>query len=309
MKNFRNIVMLAILAVFFAWYGLNWAYKTQYREPRTRLGGEIAKLKKEIEAGKGNLARWNQESAQNIGYFYRSLPRQPNDARSQYSFWLLELLQYCGVEGADVNSNNPTRAVYGVNFQFNVRGTCSLEQFTRLLFEFYFASYLHRITAMSLAPVDGKEGQVRFAMTVNALRLRQRQEQDPYPPQSQLPPSFPFRRLYSDKLDDYRLIVDRNMMQAAKGGVDRADYTFLTAINAVDDVPEIWLTCRTDDMVTKVKVGEPVRIGSFRGKVVEIVGQEDVVFERNGMRWLVALGECLNEASALPPEVFWDPVH
>lgn len=302
--------MLGVLAIFFAWYGLSWAYETLYREPRTRLGGEITKLKAEIETGKGNLTRWNQECTQFIGFYYRSLPRQPNDARWLYSAWLLELLKYCGVEAPDVNSGNPTRAAYGVNYNFNVRGTCSLDQFSRLLFEFYFASYLHRITAMSLAPVDGKEGQVRFAMTVNALGLRPRQAQDPYPMLNQLPRYYPsIRRLHFDKLDAYHLIADRNLMQAAKGGVDRADYTYLTAINVIDEVPEIWLTVRTDDSVTKARKGDSVRIGSFRAQVVEIIGQEDVVFERNGMRWLVALGDCLNEAYALPPEGFWnDPV-
>ncbi len=306
MKNIRNIVMFAVLTAFFAWYGVSWGYRTLYREPRKRLGGEIAKFKTEIETGKSNCAMWNQGYDQFCGFYARSLPRLPNEARSLYTQWLLELLKYCNVEGGDVGGNNPTRAVFGLNFRFNVKGTCSLDQLTRLLFEFYCASYLHRIAAMTLVPVDGKEGQVNFNMTIDAIRLQQPFEAAPYPLQDQLPRFYPYVvRLQSNNPEAYRLISERNLMQAAKGGVDRADYAYLTAINLVDGVPEVWLTLRTDDSITRAKKGDTVRIGSFRATVVDIIGQEDMLFERDGMRWLVTLGDCLNQAYAVAPEAVW----
>lgn len=315
MNNLRNIVTLAVLACFFAWYGIDWAYGTLYQQPRQRLGDEMAKLKAEIATGKNNVAAWTQGYNQFSGFYARSLPRLPNEAQSLYTQWLLELLKYCDVKGGDVNSQNPTRTAFGLHFRFTVRGTCSLDQWSRLLFEFYYASYLHRIAAMTLTPVDGKEGQITFTLTIDALRLQQPFEAAPFPLRDRLPDFYPYiSRLASNRLEDYQIIAKRNLMQAAKGGVDRADYTYLTAINQVDGVPEVWLTDRTGradgaadvgaDGIWKVKKGDALRIGSFRATVVDVLGQEDVIFERDGMRWLVALGDCLNQAYALAPEAF-----
>ena len=300
MNNFRNLVMLGILAIFFAWYGLSWAYESLYREPRKRLGAEIKKLEEEIAFGKQNVTTMTQGYNQLVGFYMRSLPRTPNDARSLYTFWLLELLKYCDIEAGDVTGNNPTRAAFGLNYRFNVRGTCSLDRLSRLLFEFYYAPFLHRVTSMTIAPVEGKEDVITVTLTVDALALRPPFQQAPYPLQNQLPTGY-IPRLRSNDLTAYHVIADRNLLQAAKGGVDKADYAYLTAINQVDDQTEIWLTVRTDNGIIKAKKGEAIRVGSFRGTVEDIF-EQDVVFNRDGMRWLMTLGDCLNRAFALAPE-------
>jgi hypothetical protein len=302
MKNIRNVLMLGLLAFFFAWYGFSWAYQSLYREPRQRLGGEIDKLKKEIEHGKNNADLMFQAVGQNQIYYFRSLPQIPNEASSQYSLWLFELLKHCDIEKSEVNDSNPTRTMFGLNYRFTVRGVCSFDQLSRFLFEFYYAPFLHRITVMSVIPVEGSEERITCSLTIDVLALRPPNPQAAYPSKNQLPTGY-IPRLKSNDLTIYRVIADRNLLQAAKGGVDRADYTYLTAINAVDDQPEIWLTVRTDDSIVKAKQGDLIRIGSFRAEIVEI-SEQDVVFEREGMRWLVTLGDCLNQAFALPPEVF-----
>lgn len=302
MKNTRNIVMLALLGLFFAWYGVSWAYRSLYREPRERLGTRIAQYRQGIEQGRQNISMMQQVVGQNQLLYYRSLPRIMNDAQS-YSFWLLELLKYCDVENADVSSDNPTRTTFGMNYRFQVRGTCTLDRLSRLLFEFYYAPFLHKIVAMTIVPVEGREDFVSISLTVDAIAIRPATPQSPYPSPSQLPTGH-FRRLRSADPADYRVIADRNLLQAARGGVDRADYAYLTAINRIDDRTELWFSVRTDNSVVKAALGDSIRIGSFRGTVAEILDQ-DVVFERDGMRWLVALGDCLNQAFALPPESVW----
>ena len=42
-------------------------------------------------------------------------------------------------------------------------------------------------------------------------------------------------------------------------------------------------------------------LGQFQGQLTEI-NDDDVILEADGERWLVALGENLGEAFALPPE-------
>jgi hypothetical protein len=301
MKSFRNIIMLTLLGLFFAWYAATWAYESLYNEPRQRLGRELTKLKQEIETGKQNFALMSQGFEQNKAYYYRSLPRVPNDAKSQYSFWLLELLKYCGIDNANVDGNNPSRIAFGADYRFNVRGTCSFEQLSRLMFEFYYAPFLHRITAMTITPVEGKAGTMTISLTIDALALQPRSPNDPYPLLNQIPTGWYVPRLMSNDLNTYGIIAERNLLQTAKGGVDKADYTFLTAINQIDGQPEIWLTIRTDNSIVKAKQGEPIHIGSFSGTVMEIL-EQDAVLERSGTRWLITLGDCLNQAFALPPE-------
>jgi hypothetical protein len=153
---------------------------------------------------------------------------------------------------------------------------------------------------MAMAPVEGKEEQVAIALTIDVLALRPESAQSPYPSPNQLPTGY-IQRLKSRDLTTYQVIAERNLLQAARGGVDRADYTYLTAMNLIDGEPEIWLTVRTDESVVKVKRGDSVRIGSFRAQVTDIF-EQDVLFDRDGMSWLVGLGDCLNQAFALPPE-------
>jgi len=300
MTNLRNVITVGLLVVFFVWYGTAWAYRSLYKEPRQRLNGQIAQLQQGIDAKKKSIAFMQQFWSTNQILYYRSLPRSPNDVQSLYRYWLLELLRFCDVEDGDVGSDNPTRTNFGGrNHRFHVRGICSLDQLSRLLFEFYYAPFLHRITAMSITPQEKSE-KVAVSLTIDGLAI-------PTPFQNnQLPYGFYHQRLASNRLETYHVIAERNLLQAARGGVDKADFTFLTGINRTDDESEAWFTIRTDGSVLKVKTGEQIAVGSVRATIKEIL-DEDVVFERDGMLWLLTLGECLNQAFALPKEVPMPP--
>jgi hypothetical protein len=291
--------MLCILAIFFAWYGTTWAYQNLYKEPRQRLGEKIAQLRQGIETKTQSIAFMKQYRATNQILYYRSLPRVESDVRSQYTFWMLELLKFCDVESPDVNSDNRTPTNFGgFNYRFHVRGVCSFDQLSRLLFEFYYAPFLHRITAMTITPQEKSE-KVVVSLTIDGLSIKPALLTDPYPLLNQLPLGQYYQRLASNQLETYHVIAERNLLQAVRGGVDKADYTFLTGINQIDGEYEAWFTTRTDGSVLKPKLGEQITVGSVRATIKEILN-EDVVFERNGSLWLLTLGECLNQAFALP---------
>ena len=250
---------------------------------------------------KNNIAIMRQFNANHEIFYYRSLPRLPNDVRSLYTFWLLELLKFCDVEGSDVNSDNPTPTRFrSYNYHFHVRGACSLDQLSRLLFEFYYAPFLHRITAMTITPQENSE-KVSIALTIDGLSIPPPFSTSPVPLTNQLPYGFYHPRLASNQLETYQVIAERNLLQAVRGGVDKADYTFLTGINQIDGENEAWFSVRTDGSVLKAKLGERISIGSVRATIKEILG-EDLVFDRDGSLWLLTLGECLNQAFALPKE-------
>jgi len=297
----RNFILIVCLALFLVWYVSTWAYQTHYLEPRKRLGDEIAKLSGEIARGKSDRDTMNQFNMQNQGFYYRTLPQVPNEVRFQYSLWLLELLQYSGLENNNVEHGSHFRSPPNSpnwTFQFSIRCTGSLSQLSYFLFEFYCAPFLHRITSMTLTPIEGNPEQLSLSMTVNALALNTY----PYPPPlgNQMPTGY-IGRLVSNDLTTYQVIANRNLLQTARGGIDRADYTFLTGIIELDKQTEVWFSVRTDDSVIKAKLGDPIQSGSFSGRVVEILDR-DIVLERNGERWLLTTGESLNEAFALPPE-------
>jgi len=295
----RNIILIIGLSLFLIWYVGSWAYQSQYLAPRKKLGDEIARYTQAIDGGKQNVAAMRLFWEQNAGYYYRSLPAAPNDARSQYGFWLLELLQYSGFENVSVSDAQPTRVVLGANYPFTIRCTGSLSQLSYFLFEFYYAPFLHRIASLTLTPMEGNTEKQTFSLTINALALDSRF----YPLPNQLPQGFFIPRLFFNDLTMYQVISDRNLLQTAKGGVDRADYTFLTGIiEKTGDPTEAWFSVRTDDSRIVAKLGDSIESGSFSGKIVEILEQDIVLERRDGSRWLLASGESLNEAFALPPE-------
>ena len=293
----RNLILIVGLALFLVWYVSAWAYRELYIAPRKELGDEIAKLSGEIEYGQSKLAAMTQTWNQNQGYYLRSLPPAPNDAR-QYSFWLLELLQYSGLDDCNVGDGAYSMAQLGANYRFTVRCAGSLSQLSYFLFEFYYAPFFHRMTTMTLVPTEGNRERLTFAMTVNVLALDARY--NPYPVTNRLPTGYISRLWFQDPAL-YNVIAERNIMQTAKGGVDRADYTFFTSIFTSDGEAEVWFSVWTDDSTIKTKLGDSIHSGSFSGRVVEILNQ-DIVLDRNGTRWLLTLGESLNEAFALPPE-------
>ena len=294
----RNSILIVGLALFLVWYVSAWAYQTLYLEPRKELGDKINELSSQIVTRRNSLNAMTQFNTQNAGFYWRTLPSSRNEAQSQYSFWLLELLLYSGFENNHVNPSAPVQVPSGASFQFNVQCTGTLAQISYFLFEFYHAPFLHRLTTMTLAPAEGNPEQLTFSMVINALALNTYPYQPPLG--NQMPTGYISRLAFSE-FAMYQVIANRNLLQTAKGGIDLADYTFLSAILDRNNQTEVWFSVRTNDSTIKAKLGDLIQSGSFSGRLVEILDQ-DIVLDRNGERWLLANGESLNQAFALPPE-------
>lgn len=104
-------------------------------------------------------------------YVVRSLPGDPERARSVYQKWLLNLVDKHEVAGAAINATMsiPVGDLYR-RFSFDVKGNAGLPQFIDLLHGFYGKDYLHRIRDFAIAPARDKEG-MDFKMTVDAIVL------------------------------------------------------------------------------------------------------------------------------------------
>ena len=307
MNNTRNVIMFGLLAVFFVWYGTTLAYRTLYKEPRRRLNEKITQLRQEIDKKRQSIAFMRQHWETNQNFYYRSLPRVPDAVRWQYKEWMSDVLEHCGVENDNVSSNNPARTNFGgIHYQFHVSGICTVGQLCQLLFELYYAPFLHRITAMSITPQEKSE-KVAISLTIDGLSIPPPVANSPYPPLNQLTLGFYHQRLAANQLEAYHVIAERNLnlLRAARGGVDEADWTRLTGFNPIVGEQEAWFTIntRSDNGVVKAKPGEQIAIGSFRATIKEILVDDDIVIlDRDGTLWLLAVGEQLNNAFALPPE-------
>jgi len=263
-------------------------------ETRRELGQRRAK---ELEKRQGELARARRDVQELPFWEKRSLPADPVMARSAYQAWLLELIGRVELSKQAVTLGEPVPRgglYWTIAASVQARGT--LEQWTAFLFEFYRAGHLHQIRSISFTPV-GRKDLLNASLVIEALVLPGADRKDRLTSERS-------DRLAFDKLEDYQVIVYRNLF-GPSGVSDPTDQTYLTAVNQTSGEPQAWFTVRTatdpDQALLKLRKGETLEIGQFHGKVLQIDG-EDVIFESDGRRWLITIGENLGQAFALPPE-------
>ncbi len=252
---------------------------------------------KELEKRQGELARARRDAQELTYWEKRSLPADPVVARSAYQAWLLDLIGRVelGKQAVTLNEPVPRGGLYWT-ITGSVQAQGTLEQWTAFLFEFYRAGHLHQLRSISFKPI-GRKDLLNASLVIEAIVLPGADRKDRLTSEHS-------DRLALDKLEDYQVIVYRNLF-GPSGLSDPTDQTYLTAVNQVSGEPEAWFTVRTatdpDQARLTLHKGETLEIGQFRGKVLQIEG-EDVIFESDGRRWLITIGENLGQALALPPE-------
>ncbi|NLS90736.1 MAG: hypothetical protein GXX96_00940 [Planctomycetaceae bacterium] len=361
-KNRRKRLLLAGLGLIAVFYAGDWVLTNWIEKPKQQRKTQIVALQNRIKEYDQKYISRAQREIPWLRYWYsQSLPTNSEVAQSLYRAWLLEVGEYVGIAGRQVNATEPVRrgAFYSMNFSMRGRGT--LDQLTEFLYEFYNAGHLHKITSISMTPV-GRGGMLDLSVVIEALIL----------PGANRPDRLGTGRAYrlaSMSLDDYQTIPDRNLFSAGGGGsVDPVSHTYLTAVPYVGDEPQAWFTLRTTGAVMKlrrddhlVQTGDTLRklcrvedleaitfdgtrseIGSigeiesgsvlvawadriweptlsvagnaleFRpfdspfteiGRVVDME-ETEVVLQSGDERWLLSFGDALNDAFALPPEMF-----
>lgn len=301
MKNLRNTILILGFLLFFLIYGGSWVYRSLYREPRNKLRAEIGKYEEINEQMRQGIESMSKFVGENRSYYGRSFPRSETAVRTLYQSWLSEVCRFSDFEETRISSERPQRRSFGYVYRFHVQGRVSSEGLAQFLYEFYWASFLQRLTRIDLRPVENSE-QMQISLNFEAITLFPPTRDSATPLFDQLPQGY-HRRLSSGPFSTYESVAEQNLLQYARSGVDRADHTYLTLVLYENEIPKIWLTDRTspssDPIV--VELDSPIKIGSFSAKLVEIDG-ESVVFEKNGQFWLLTVGDSLNQAFALPPE-------
>jgi hypothetical protein len=189
---------------------------------------------------------------------------------------------------------------------YYVSARTTLDQLSRFLYEFYWAPYVHRITYLHINPLDNAD-LIDVQLRIEGLVLMPPFNNAPYPLRDSLPIGY-WSRLSSGLLETYTEPIDsRNLLQFSRGGADASDFARLTGIVYVGGEPEFWIKNQLDDTTLRFKLNEQFRIGSFFGKIVEVIDR-DVILETTGtssrpaMRWILSQGETLTNATAAPGE-------
>jgi hypothetical protein len=296
MMKHRKAILAGVLALMALWYASGWLWSL-VTDPIAGLRQKQESLQKDIEKRRLELAEGRKAAKQLAAWAKRSLPADPQVARSAYQAWLLELVNRIGLTRPAVDSTQPSDrgGHYSITFSLQARGP--LDKWIRFLYEFYRAGHLHQIRSMGMTPV-GKNEQLDVSLAIETLSL----------PGAGAGPRLSDEaadRLAFESLEDYQAIALRNLFSVG-GGADPAEQTVLTAIHHVSGVPEAWFTLRQETdperAVVKLRPGDTLILGLFHGKVVEIA-EDDVVLESGRQRWLLGIGENLSQALSLPPEL------
>ena len=185
-----------------------------------------------------------------------------------------------------------------------------MEQLYRFLYEFYWTSFLHRITVLDIQPIENST-QLHFSLVLESLTLWYKPTpQFAYPLTDKLPLSVnPIRKLASGPFKAYSDTSNMELFRVVRRGIDNADYAILTGTPSItgDDgitTPISLWKIETEGKTLRLKIGDSVTIGSFNGTVDDISDDLVILRQNNGFRWVVSLGDRLSDAVAVPEVLF-----
>ena len=167
--NEREKNLVKIIGTMFVMY-LLWAGYGRYQSAVSQRTSEISKLSsKQSELSEKVLMGAIADGT--FGeYRSRSLPSNPEAARSQYQQWLLELVHDKGMDNVQVDftSSRPNGGIYQ-KVDFRITGATELPDLIGMMHDFYAKDYLHRIRELSIVPL--KKGGFTVSMNVDVIGL------------------------------------------------------------------------------------------------------------------------------------------
>lgn len=148
---------------------MQWAFN-KYRSAIEFRNNRIASLSDAQQRLQEQVLQGAYADRQMGEYLVRSLPSDPERARSDYQKWLLTMVGQHQIDGAmvDPTSSLPVGDLYH-RLAFRVSGRTDLAGWVNWLYEFYAKDYLHRIREFSVSPT--KDGDLNVEMTIDAIAL------------------------------------------------------------------------------------------------------------------------------------------
>ncbi|MDO4587809.1 MAG: hypothetical protein Q4C95_11000 [Planctomycetia bacterium] len=266
-------------------------------------------INSQIEFGNNRLAFMNNVVNNNIKMYTRSFPLNRMSSQTEYQIWLTQMAEFCDMKSPVISIGNYQTGPGIATQKFQLKSQCSTEQLYQFLYEFYWTSYLHRITSLNIQPVE-QSSDLDVNIVFETLTLAKVKQTDAYPLAQQLPISTPIQRLSSKPFKAYAEIAKKDIFRYIKPGIDNANFAILTGTPSVTDeatgknVAVSRWKIQTENRTMNLKIGDSISIGSFDGKIADIFEDMVIIKQNNGSLWVVALGEKLSDATAVPAFLF-----
>jgi hypothetical protein len=285
----------------------------RYQDAVARADAQLANADLQLADANLALARGEAALEQFAAWQDRSLPANPNVAKSLYRTWLIEQLNAAQLRTADIAPEPSTRRSRAYEtLAFRIDAVGSLERLTDFLYAFYRSDQLHKLTYLRLTPTDAS-GDLRIELKVEALILQGSTNTEKL---SELVSD----RLALESVEAYRDVIGgRNIFrpyepprpvvtpvvaekskEEAKPKFDDAAHAYVTGIVQAGGQLQVWVTVRTTGETLRLHQGDAIKVGLLEGQVAEIHPRE-IVVESGGERTLVSLGQNLREGQLVPP--------
>jgi hypothetical protein len=292
----------ALLAILI----LAWQYVFTGGESLSALQARFTALDAKVNKKKEYLAAAKRAAVKLDDWIRRSLPSNVEKGRSLYQTWLRETVNKAGFSETKIDAltGQSRRGVFE-ELRYSIKAQASLQQLTQFLFDFYRAGHLHKISILSITPVD-KSKDFTVNVTVEALALNDADRTDRLTKEQG-------KRLQKQSFDDYKkTIVDRNVFTAyvdpkpketerrppreeikpQPPKFEHLEFTKLTAIVEIDGQPQAWIETKTTGKSYKARVGEDLDIASAKIKVLRI-GTRDIELQIGDEKRTITLGQNL----------------
>ncbi|MFY7892302.1 MAG: hypothetical protein ACOVOJ_06415 [Pirellula sp.] len=166
----------------------------------TRLTQQRDDQKLQITAGSIAKSKLNRLVSQ-------SLPSNEEKARAQYLEWLINLAEECElIDPLPKTEGDSVEKDLYQSFKFQLSGTGTIENATKLLHAFHAKDYLHRILRFDMQPLPNSKipNQLKITLQSEVLALKNAKPDQP-PPGNNAP------RLEKSYEEYYNSIVGRNI--------------------------------------------------------------------------------------------------
>lgn len=299
MMNNRSKFLLVALAVVGVGVFGDQGYRRFVEEPARKRGREATQIDKQIKEAEDAVFTSARAADQLLALEQYSLPFDQELARARYQDWLLALVAKVGLRQPTVDAGMPvavsikdrdTRKPKEIfkRYSFSLRGHGTLEQVTRLLYEFHQAGHLHKVRSLALNPVAGGK-QLDVTMAIEALGLSRCERE------GELSTATAQRLAYNNP-EAYQTIVRRNLF--SQEGADGLRNIMLTAVTFNRaGTPGAWLSLGSDTQTQVVHRGESLDIPSHEVSVIDIQSQL-VLLEVDGEVVRLSLGKTIHEMLA-----------
>ncbi|TWT90143.1 hypothetical protein Mal64_05270 [Pseudobythopirellula maris] len=305
----RNLLIgvVALVVLWGAWRGVT-SYRDTLASSQARLfdaSETLANAQFQADLAQRalrRLERWQEQS----------LASDPNVAQSGYQAWLIGAIDQAGLTLDNVRPTGTRERpdAYRV-LNYSVMAEGPLDAVVRFLDTFYRLDALHKLTRLQLTPLASNR--VRMELSIAALIVDGAPREEGMPGESDDRLRFASADRYVESLDGRNLFTayqppappreepaprERRPDPPPKPPFDDADQAFLSGVVGAGSSLQAWVTVRTTGEVLRLMAGDDLSVGLLKGRVDSITPL-GLIYESEGERWRVPLGESLRDGKRL----------